>query len=218
MPKALRAAIFDLDGTLLDTLEDIADSMNAVLAALDLPAHPLDAYRRFVGGGLGQLVVLALGPAARDRDLAARAGEMAKAEYGRRWKDKTRPYPGVATMLQELARCGVPMAVLSNKPNDFTRLSTDHFFTPSPFAHIWGERPGFPRKPAPGAALELARLMGVEPGEVVFLGDSDIDMKTARSAGMLALGAAWGFRGREELLAAGAHRVIERPGEMVGVF
>ena len=217
MPVTPRAVIFDLDGTLLDTLEDIADAMNAVLFAHGLPEHPLTAYRRFVGSGLGQLVALALGQAAKDRALLAQAVAQAEKEYGRRWADKTRPYAGVPEMLAALSAQGLPLAILYNKPDGFTKLSTNHYFTPSPFAHIFGEQPGFPRKPAPDAALELARLMGVAPNEVAFLGDSDIDMKTTKSAGMLALGAAWGFRGEEELRAAGADRILTSPLDLFAV-
>jgi phosphoglycolate phosphatase len=218
MSNTLRAAIFDLDGTLLDTLEDIGDSMNAVLRSLGLPEHPLADYRRFVGSGLGQLVARAMGEAARDKALLARAGAMAEAEYGRRWADKTRPYDGAVEMLATLKAKGLPLAILSNKPDAFTRLSADRYFSPSPFAHVWGERPDYTRKPAPDGAIALARLMGVTPGEVAFLGDSDIDMKTARAAGMLAVGAAWGFRGETELLAAGADMVIRRPMDMLTLF
>ncbi|MEW5774852.1 MAG: HAD hydrolase-like protein [Thermodesulfobacteriota bacterium] len=207
------AVIFDLDGTLLDSLEDLADSVNAVLAERGMPVHPVAAFRRFVGDGVVNLVRRAAPAGLSDAELQdlVRAG---RAEYGRRWDAKSRPYPGVPAMLDALAGAGVRLALLSNKPDDFTRRIAGRFYAAWPLDPARGARDGAPLKPDPAAALELAREMGFAPGEILFAGDSDVDVRTARNAGMFAAGVLWGFRGADELAAAGADRLFAGPEEL----
>ncbi len=207
-----RLFIFDLDGTLVNSLGDLADSMNAVLASLGYPTHPRAPYRRFVGDGITMLVRRALPvAAAADEDLVERCVSLMRAEYARRQTDTTRPYPGIPGLLAELALRNRLTAVLSNKPDGPTRELVDALLAPHRFDAVLGARPEAPLKPDPTTALALADSLGVEPSRTAFVGDTDIDMATARAAGMTAVGVTWGFRDADELRAGGAHRVIDEP-------
>jgi phosphoglycolate phosphatase len=213
-----RALIFDLDGTLLDTLADLADSGNAALEALGLPLHETDAYRYFVGLGVEELVRRMLPEERRDPETLTQAVPLLVAEYKRRWNRKTRPYPGIAELLEALRERGLPACVLSNKPQAYTDLTVQEFFPGRLFASVRGARPEVPNKPHPAGALALAAELGLSPGEVVFVGDSATDMKTARGAGMLPVGVLWGFRDAAELTGGGARALIEHPSALIGVL
>jgi phosphoglycolate phosphatase len=208
--------IFDLDGTLLDTLGDLADAMNTVLAEHHWPTHPLDAYRHFVGNGVTMLIRRAMPEDERheERRVAEIVSEM-RAVYAHGWANKTKPYPGIDHLLNVLRERGVPMSVLSNKPHDATTTMVNHFFPTSLFRLVMGARPDKPRKPDPTTALETSMYLGLPPEAILFLGDSDVDIQTANAAGMTSLGAAWGFRGQEELLAAGARAILQSPKELL---
>jgi phosphoglycolate phosphatase len=210
MTQRFKAVIFDLDGTLLDTLEDIADSLNSVLRDEGLPVHANDAYRFMVGNGLETLVVRALPEGLRIpahvRPIFTKFVERYRANQAA----KTTPYPGVAETLRELAALGLKLAVLSNKAHPNTLSVVEHYF-PGVFQEIFGLRPEVPPKPHPAGALEIAERLGVAPAECLYLGDSNVDMETAVAAGMYAVGAAWGFRPPKELFSAGAEEVIETP-------
>lgn len=215
----IRAVVFDLDGTLLDTLADLASSMNAALRELGLPEHPRDSYRRYVGDGLGMLVRRALPEVRRDdADLARRCTEGMRREYARRCLDETRAYDGAAELLAVLAGRGVPCCVFTNKPHEMAGLLLGRCFPGIGFHAVQGAADGVPRKPDPTAALAMARGLGLPPASVAFVGDSDTDMHTARNAGMLPCGALWGFRDREELLAAGAARLLSAPLDLLGLI
>lgn len=218
MNPPLKAALFDLDGTLLDTLEDLANATNRALASAAYPVHPVSAYRRFVGNGLRTLVSRAL-PAGEDAssaldELVRRTGE----NYARDWAETTRPYPHIPELLERLRGKGIPLAVVTNKPHDWTLLMLDHYFPGQPFAFVQGATPRIPHKPDPAGALKAAHNLNVTPEEAAFLGDSNVDMHTARNAHMVALGAAWGFRGAEELREAGADHILEDPLDMLRFF
>ncbi|HEY8431465.1 MAG TPA: HAD family hydrolase [Sandaracinaceae bacterium] len=208
----MRGVIFDLDGTLVDSLRDIADAMDQVLDELGLPRRTLAEYERFVGEGARVLVRRSLGQKVELEDEALAAF---RDRYRSRMLVHTRPYPGIEPLLEALASRGAPAAVLSNKPHDATVAIVDALLSRHPFVAVLGHREGSPRKPDPSGALELARAMSRAPSEVLFLGDTPIDVATARAAGMIAVGALWGMRSREELEAAGAARVIERPEELL---
>jgi phosphoglycolate phosphatase len=214
----VRAVLFDLDGTLLDTLEDIARSANEVLVGLDLPPHPIDAYRTFIGDGVGNLFQRAFPAGVGDAGLVERCVERFREVYGRGWNVASRPYPGIPELLDGLVARGLGMAVLSNKPDPFTRRCVEEYLARWPFRAVLGDRAGVPRKPDPGGALDVAGRLGVAPGQVVYLGDSSVDMTTARRAGMIPIGAAWGFRSVEELRKSGATEVIAHPVDLLDLI
>ncbi len=207
------AVIFDLDGTLVDSLADIAAAMNHALAALGFPGHEADAYRRFIGDGVTTLARRAL-PVDRGELLDAVVAGF-RARYAEALLVATRPYPGIPELLDALTALGVPMSILSNKPHDATVMMVERLLARWRFAGTLGQRPGVPIKPDPVAALELAATMRVEPGRCVLVGDGDADMRAARAAGMVAVGALWGFRDREVLVEAGAMHTIARPAELL---
>lgn len=213
-----KAVIFDLDGTLLDSLEDLADSTNAALAAMGLPQHPPEAYKLFVGDGLEILVRRVMGPCAEDAAAVARGIELAQREYACRWAEKSRPYPGIPELLDGLAARRIPMAVFSNKLDEFTRLCVARMFSAWHFAAVQGATPGHPKKPEPAGALAIAARLGVAPAEFLYLGDTNTDMRTAVAAGMYPVGALWGFRTAEELLETGAAALAKTPLEVLAML
>jgi len=210
-----RAVLFDLDGTLLDTLADLADSMNAALEGLGFPRHPVEAYRYFVGDGVKMLVARALPERHRSEETIGRTAESMRTEYARRWDCKTRPYEGIPELLSALSERGVAMAVLSNKPDDSTKLCVSRLLPDWRFAAVQGVSETVLPKPDPTGAEHVTRGLGIPAGEFLYLGDTDTDMKTAVAAGMFPVGAAWGFRTADELRANGARAVIDRPTELL---
>ena len=215
---AQTAVIFDLDGTLLDTLVDIADSANAVLAQQGCPIHTLDDYRRFIGDGVSILFQRAL-PAERNTpEMVNQCLQGFDLEYGARWHAATQPYDGVTQLLAELQHRAIPLAILSNKPDGFTKQCVARYFAAVPFVEVLGQRPHVPRKPDPAGAIELSEKLHVPPAQIWYLGDTPTDMQTARSAGMRAIGAAWGFRTADELRSAGASTIIAEPCELLALL
>jgi len=213
MAKA--AVMFDLDGTLLDTLEDLADSMNAVLMRLGLPGHPVEAYKHFVGDGMPNLVRRALPDDRRDGTAIELGSQAMREEYAKRWRAKSRPYEGVPEMLDGLFERGLKVTILSNKPDDFTRMTVEALLPDWEFRVVRGVLPDVPRKPDPAAALRIAKELSIPPEDFLYCGDTDTDMKTAAAAGMVPLGALWGFRDASELRKAGAAILLERPEDLL---
>ena len=213
-----RAVLFDLDGTLLDTLADIAHAANEVLEHLGFATHPPEAYRRFIGDGVAVLFRRALPPGHDEPERVARCVADYRETYGRVWNVRTRPYDGIAALLDGLTSRGLGLAVLSNKPDDFTGLCVAEYLARWPFRAVLGHREGTPRKPDPAGALEIVHRLGVPAGQFLYVGDTAVDMETARSAGMRPVGAAWGFRPAEELWAAGAETVIAQPADLLEIL
>lgn len=213
-----KAVVFDLDGTLLDTLEDLADSLNRVLRDRGLPTHPTEAFRYFVGSGAAVLVSRALPRGEQNDQLAAECLEAFRGEYNRNWKNKTRPYEGVSELLDALSAKQTRMAILTNKPQHFAELCVREFLDAWEFEMIVGQRDGIPMKPDPAGPREIARSLDVPLQEFLYLGDSDIDMRTAVDANMLPVGATWGFRSEKELRESGAVKIIGRPTELLELF
>jgi phosphoglycolate phosphatase len=213
-----QAVLFDLDGTLLDTLDDLALAANRVLAGRNLPGHPVAAYRTFVGDGLQTLIERILPEDRRDPVLVKEAMAAFEVEYARQWHVHSSPYPGIAALLDRLTAQGIRMSVLSNKPDAFTRLCVQHLLPDWHFHPLLGQRPGVPKKPDPAAAFDIARLLDLPPSSVLYVGDSGVDMCTARSAGMDAVGVLWGFRDADELCQAGARHIVAHPEELLPII
>lgn len=212
-----QAALFDLDGTLLDTLDDLADCTNGVLSDFGLPTHPVDSYRYFVGNGWEKLAHRAAPAGTAETTLREIADTMGK-RYAAGWDRKTRIYDGIPDLLDALAGRGLTLTVLSNKPDVFTQIMVKHFFGEKRFTIVLGARTGVPPKPDPAAALEIASRLGIPPARFLYLGDTNTDMRTGVSAGMHAVGVAWGFRPIEELREAGAAVIIKTPLEAAALL
>ncbi len=210
----MRGVIFDLDGTLVDSLGDIAAAMNRSLAARGFPTHPVDAYRTFIGEGVQKLAERALPPGQQQEKAALL--QAYQADYAENLLETSAPYPGIPELLDALSARAIPMAILSNKPDAPTRRMVETLLGKWHFRAVAGERPGVPRKPDPAAALELARAMEVAASAVSFVGDTLVDVSTARAAGMRPLGVLWGFRARE--VAATGVCTVQHPGELLALL
>jgi len=209
-----KAVLFDLDGTLLDTLADLAYSVNAVLNTYGYPEHAVDAYRYFVGEGIKVLVQRAFPVGTVSEENLDQMVEAVEAEYAVRWIDHTLPYPGVPEMLSYLEEKDIPKAILSNKPHKFTVKTTEALLPDWFFTAVYGIEDGMPKKPDPFGALKILQGMGIEPHQALFLGDTGTDMVTATKGGLFPVGVLWGFRPAEELLKAGARALLNHPLEI----
>lgn len=210
-----RAVIFDLDGTLLDSIHDIAFCANAVLSELGLPTHSIHDYKGLVGDGFVNLARKILPETHHSPEAISRYIDRYRELYQTEWNRYSTVYPGIDDLLGELGRRDTLLAVLSNKRDDFTKRCVEWFFPTVPFRDVRGERTGTPIKPDPTSALEIAHTLGVSPRECFFVGDSEIDIGTALNAGMTPIGVLWGFRPRHILEAAGATRLIATPAELL---
>ena len=207
----MKAVIFDLDGTLLDTLADIADSMNAVLAKYGLPLHNINDYKLFVGDGADNLVIRSVTGVELAELTISRLVTEYKTEYLKRQANKTRPFEGIPELLSTLAEHDVKMAVLSNKSHIATLEVMAHYFPDIYFCALIGHRTGYPIKPDPSGVLEILGIMELPREEALYVGDSGTDMQTASAAGIRAVGALWGYRDKEELEENGAAAFAEHP-------
>jgi phosphoglycolate phosphatase len=214
-PIAPRAAIFDLDGTLIDSLRDVAESANACMTLLGLPEIPLDQYRYLVGEGIPRLCERAIGDA--HPLLVARLADLTRSQYRLRLLRWTQPYPGIREAVDRLVSRGLTVAVLSNKPDDMTKCIVRELWPDRPFSMVCGMTAPELRKPNPHAALEICRQLGIEPRETWFVGDTPIDVATAKSAGCISIAVTWGFRERELLEQAGAEFIIDHPAELIAL-
>ncbi len=206
--------IFDLDGTLVDTLVDLAETCNEVLFHQHFPTHPTLAYKKFVGDGLQTLMKRAA-PAGTKDAVIQQCCLSFKNLYSRNWKRNSCPYAGIDDMLSALMKHNVRLAVLSNKPHDFTRIFVNEFFPNGEFSIVYGQRDGVPKKPDPAVALEVAKFLDTRPQEMFFVGDSGVDIQTGKAAGMLTAGVTWGFRSIEELTENKADVLINNPLELL---
>jgi len=220
MTDSRQAVIFDLDGTLLDTLHDLATSGNEVLANRGFPPHPKEAYKTFIGDGMLNLVRRIFpenqGPGEGEPLLVAL--EEYRAAYSRNWKDRTRPFPGITDLLDQLQKASIAIGVLSNKAHDFTLKCVDEFLSDWKWDLVIGHREGAEKKPNPAGAIEAAEILGAAPENCFFVGDSDVDMRTAVNAGMHPVGVAWGFRSPDELRQSGAEKILSFPGELLDLL
>ena len=212
----IRAVLFDLDGTLADSLADLATATNGALAQLGCPTHPVESYRYMVGDGARELCARAL-PADK-QGLQDEVLRRMRQHYDRHCFDLTKLYAGIPELISALAERRHRLAVLSNKPDDFTQRMIAHYFQPSPFAVVRGQLPNVPLKPDPTAAQQIAQELGIPPAHWLYLGDTNTDMRTARAAGMHAVGVLWGFRARDELVESGAEHIVARPEDVLALL
>ncbi|MGD9158530.1 MAG: HAD family hydrolase [Desulfobacteraceae bacterium] len=213
-----KAVIFDLDGTLLDTLSDLGDSMNSVLERHGFPSHDLESYKYMIGDGVEALVKRALPESINDEDSVIKFIAEYRSEYKKNWNNKTGPYAGIVELIESLHSLGLKIAVFSNKPHDSTEICVREFLPFDKFDIVLGHRPEKDLKPDPGGALEIAEQLNIPPDQILYLGDTSVDMKTAVAAGMYPVGVLWGFRTESELLESGAKELINRPAELLRII
>jgi phosphoglycolate phosphatase len=216
-PTRVAAVVFDLDGTLLDTLEDIAAAGNAALARVGAPPHPAADFRQFIGEGVNRLFEQSLPPEQQDLTTIARCAAAFQETYAQEWNQRSTPYPGIPELLDALTERGIKLAVLSNKPHDFTAACVKHYLAAWRFAAVLGPQAGVPRKPDPAGALRILHELHAHPEQCLYVGDTGIDMQTACAAGLYAVGVSWGFRPVEELRGSGADIVLDAPGELLSL-
>ena len=212
-----QTVIFDLDGTLLNTLEDLADAGNWVCRRNGWPEHTLEEYRTMVGHGLSDLVRKFSPEGCRSPLLMVNTLAQFSQYYGAHNMDKTLPYAGMEGLAAELKKRGVRMAVYSNKADDFSRQIVEHFF-PGVFSLVRGKVRGVPVKPDPTGVRQVLTELNADPAATLFVGDSSVDMETAHNAGLPACGVTWGFRSRESLEAAGAEFLADTPEQLAAVI
>ena len=210
------AVIFDLDGTLLDTLEDLTDSCNKTLSELNMPLHTIDEVRTFVGNGLGVLMELAV-PGGKENPRYEEALSLMHKNYASNSQNKTKPYDGVLDLIAHLNKKGIKTGIVSNKPDDQVKVLADLYFK----GHIdpscaVGEKEsaGIKRKPAPDSVYEVIRQLGADKEHSVYVGDSDVDLATARNAGIPCISVCWGFKTEAFLKEHGASKLVHRPEEI----
>lgn len=205
----IQAVIFDLDGTLLNTLDDLADAGNRVLAALEYPQHPTEAFRRFVGSGAHILCKRMLPEEHRSESEVNLAHSIFDREYKEHMFDKTAPYPGIPALLEDLRRRNLLLGIVSNKPDVYVQPIAERYF-PEIFSAVAGPQNG-QLKPDPSGVIAVLRKFSVLPQDTLYVGDSDVDMETARNAKVHSCGVLWGFRDRQELASAGANHLVSDP-------
>jgi phosphoglycolate phosphatase len=216
--RTLKAFIFDLDGTLINSLADLAAAINRMLVKRGYPTRELDLFPKFIGEGMRQLVERALPESAREEGNITECLLDYVSEYERCWHEQTQVYDGMTEVLNELKARGYPVGCISNKADAFTQLCCAHFFPSFTWDVIFGQREGIPRKPDAAAAHEAAALLGLSVAECAYVGDSGIDMQFAKNAGMYAVGVTWGFRAEIELRENGSDTLCREPRDLLGLL
>ena len=214
--KNKKTIIFDLDGTLIDSLEDIANCMNYVLKELNLPIHKIDDYKYFVGGGISILVDNAL--KGYNQEIKEEVTKRFKIVYDQKLHSKTKPYDGIYELLDELSKLDCNLAILSNKPHEFTIQYANSLFKKYNFKEVHGQKNNIPKKPDPTAAIDIAKSLNIPCEEIYFVGDTMVDMQTAKNANMIAVGVLWGFRDEKELKENGANFLIKHPLDLLQII
>lgn len=213
-----KGVIFDLDGTLVDSIEDLADSMNNVLISNNLPVHDLHAYKYFVGNGIRNLVRQAIPESVRNEELTAKCYNSMIERYRVNCTNKTKLYDGISNLLDELVARNLKLAVFSNKAHELTRKIVSELLPEWHFEVVKGLSDEALKKPSPVGAIEISKTFGIIPAEIAYLGDTGIDMQTANKAGMSAVGVLWGFRTEEELTATGAKYILHNPMDLIQIL
>lgn len=209
-----KVAIFDLDGTLLDTLKDLADACNFALRSYGFPEHQIEEYKYFLGNGAYKLIERALPIGKKDAETIGKVLGEFKKYYEKHKSDFTKPYDGIEELLIALKEIGIKTAVVSNKPHEFAVEIVERYFAKS-FDIVFGKREGYLAKPDPTTVIETLNHFKCKKEEAVYIGDSDVDMFTGKNAGLFSIGVAWGFRGARELSAAGANKIVYTSEELL---
>ena len=209
------AVIFDMDGTLLDTLEDIGDTSNRVLQKRNYPQHPIEDYKNYVGNGARKLIEDILPDNARIESTIQQCLQDFLTEYEKSWNVKTQLYDGIAEMLDGLEKNDINLSILSNKPDSFAKAFASEYLNDWTFSHVLGNCDLFPRKPDPAGALYISKQIDISPEKILYVGDTLTDMKTAVGATMKPVGVLWGFRTRQELVDNGAQILLNTPTELL---
>ncbi|MGM9841894.1 MAG: HAD family hydrolase [Candidatus Limisoma sp.] len=213
-----KLAIFDLDGTLIDSIADLGAATNYALSCYGLPTHPLDTYPMRVGNGVNKLIERALPEEERSPERVAQLRQDFTRYYNDHCTDLTRPYPGIVELLADLQGENVAIAVASNKYQHATEKLVRHFFPDIDFLAICGQRDGIPIKPDPSVVFEIIGKAAVPKADVIYIGDSGVDIETARRACVDSIGVAWGFRTAAELAQAGAGTIVDTPNEIFNII
>ncbi len=215
----IRLAVFDLDGTLVNTITDLGNSVSFALEKLGLAKRTMEEYTLFVGNGTLKLVERSVPEEyKKDEAVIARVHELFKEYYAKHFCDTSRVYDGMLEALEEIKSQGIKLCVLTNKPDEFAVKIMDRLFPKGMFCHVQGAREGVPKKPDPSAELEIMRIFGADPASTVHIGDSDVDVFTAHNAGIKCIGCSWGFRSRDSLAEAGAEAIADKPIELPGII
>ncbi len=209
-----KGVIFDLDGTLLDSIADIGTATNRVLEQLGKPTYPIPDYQYLVGDGVTVLFQRALPETLENPDLMLQCINLFESAYGEEWNKRSKPYNGIPNLLNSLLTSSMRIGILSNKPQEFTRRCSEFFFPTVPFDLVVGHSEQFPRKPDPTSARWMAQQWEVDSNRIAYVGDTNTDMKTAVGAGFFAIGVTWGFRPESELREHGAMQLVHTATEL----
>lgn len=210
-----KAVIFDLDGTLLNTLDDLADSCNETLRQMNFPLRSIDEIRQFVGNGIAKLMELAI-PDGKENPEYEKSVLLMKENYAKNWQNKTRPYDGILDLISTLHRMEIKTGIVSNKPDAQVKELAEYYFSSTIKRETAvGDIEGRNRKPAPDSVLEVMRILEVGKNETIYVGDSDVDIKTAKNVGIPCISVTWGFRDRNFLLNSGAQNLADKPEEIL---
>ena len=210
-----KAVIFDLDGTLLNTLDDLADSCNETLHQMNFPLRSIDEVRQFVGNGIAKLMELAI-PDGKENPEYEKSVLLMKKNYANNWQNKTRPYNGILDLISTLHRMKIKTGIVSNKPDaQVKELAAYYFSSNIKRETAVGDFEGRNRKPSPDSVLEVMRILEVKKDETIYVGDSDVDIETAKNAGIPCISVTWGFRDKNFLLNSGAKKLADKPEEIL---
>lgn len=210
----IKGIIFDLDGTLINTIADIGGSVNSVLEDYGYPTHTMEEYKKMVGHGFMKLIQSAM-PSGLSEEEYEEALVKFTYYYDQLYMDSTHPYDGIIEMLKELQARGIKLGVNSNKRNDYANSLVNTLFKDIEFTKVIGSRKDIPNKPDPTSALEIIEVMNLSKDEVMYIGDGETDIKTGIAAGIKTIGVSWGFKGVEVLKNAGAKTIIDEPCEVL---
>lgn len=211
----IKAVIFDLDGTLLNTLDDLADSCNETLRQMNFPLRSMEEVRQFVGNGIAKLMELAI-PDGKKNPEYEKSVLLMKENYAKNWQNKTRPYDGILDLISTLNKMKIKTGIVSNKPDAQVKELAEYYFSSSIKRETAvGDIEGRNRKPSPDSVLEVMRILEVNKDETIYVGDSDVDIKTAKNAGIPCISVTWGFRDRNFLLNSGAQKLVDKPEQIL---